>query len=117
MHYASPSAKSAVVNSLDVVILGATEVDTDFNVNVHTDSNGLITEEEREALHEKIRCCANEYVRYIHEHRPDLKNASLIDAMECFGIEWEGTPHTSLADTIACKDVWLALFPNYYEAE
>ena len=42
MHYASPSAMSAVVDSLDVVILGATEVDTDFNVNVHTDSNGLI---------------------------------------------------------------------------
>ena len=42
MHYASPSAKSAVVDSLDVVILGATEVDTDFNVNVHTDSNGFI---------------------------------------------------------------------------
>ncbi len=42
MQYASPSAKSAVVNNLDVVILGATEVDTDFNVNVHTDSNGLI---------------------------------------------------------------------------
>ena len=42
MHYASPVAKSAVVNSLDVVILGATEVDTDFNVNVHTDSNGFI---------------------------------------------------------------------------
>ncbi len=41
-HYASPSARSAVVNSLDVVILGATEVDTDFNVNVHTDSNGYI---------------------------------------------------------------------------
>ncbi len=41
-HYASPSARSAVVNSLDVVILGATEVDTDFNVNVHTDSNGSI---------------------------------------------------------------------------
>jgi len=75
------------------------------------------TEEEREALHEKIHCCANEYVRYIHEHRPDLKNASLIDAMECFGIEWEGTPHTSLADTIACKDVWAKLFPHYYEAK
>ena len=41
-HYASPSARSAVVDSLDVVILGATEVDTDFNVNVHTDSNGYI---------------------------------------------------------------------------
>ncbi len=41
-HYASPSARSAVVDSLDVVILGATEIDTDFNVNVHTDSNGSI---------------------------------------------------------------------------
>ena len=42
LHYASPGAASAVVNSLDVVILGATEIDTDFNVNVHTDSNGYI---------------------------------------------------------------------------
>lgn len=42
MQYASPTAKSAVVNSLDVVILGATEIDTEFNVNVHTDSNGYI---------------------------------------------------------------------------
>ena len=42
MHYASPAAASAVVDNLDVVILGATEVDTDFNVNVHTDSNGYI---------------------------------------------------------------------------
>ena len=42
MQYASPAAASAVVNRLDVVILGATEVDTDFNVNVHTDSNGMI---------------------------------------------------------------------------
>ena len=42
MQYASPSSKSAAVDSLDVVILGATEIDTDFNVNVHTDSNGYI---------------------------------------------------------------------------
>ena len=41
-HYASPNAKSAVVDSLDVVILGATQIDTDFNINVHTDSNGCI---------------------------------------------------------------------------
>lgn len=41
-HYASPKAKSAIVDSLDVVILGATQVDTDFNVNVHTDSSGVI---------------------------------------------------------------------------
>ena len=42
MHYAAPGVRSAVVDSLDVVILGATEIDTDFNVNVHTDSNGVI---------------------------------------------------------------------------
>jgi len=41
-HYASPTAKSALVDSLDVVILGATQIDTNFNVNVHTDSNGYI---------------------------------------------------------------------------
>ena len=41
-HYASPFAKSAVVDSLDVVILGATEIDTDFNINVHTNSDGSI---------------------------------------------------------------------------
>ncbi len=40
--YASPTARTAVVDHLDVVILGATEIDTDFNVNVHTDSNGVI---------------------------------------------------------------------------
>ncbi|MEG0146433.1 MAG: citrate lyase subunit alpha, partial [Clostridia bacterium] len=40
--YASPFAKSCAADQLDVVILGATEIDTQFNVNVHTDSNGLI---------------------------------------------------------------------------
>ena len=42
MHYAGPGCRSAVADNLDVVILGATEIDTDFNVNVHTDSNGYI---------------------------------------------------------------------------
>ena len=42
MQYASPSSRSAAVDSLDVVLLGATQIDTDFNVNVHTDSNGYI---------------------------------------------------------------------------
>lgn len=40
--YAAPFAKSAAVDSLDAVVLGAAEIDTDFNVNVHTDSNGVI---------------------------------------------------------------------------
>ena len=41
-HYASPLAKSSIVDSLDAVILGATQVDVDFNVNVHTNSQGVI---------------------------------------------------------------------------
>ena len=40
--YAGPHARSAAVDSLDAVVLGATEIDTGFNVNVHTDSNGYI---------------------------------------------------------------------------
>lgn len=40
--YASPKNPDAWVNSLDAVILGATEIDTGFNVNVHTDSTGTI---------------------------------------------------------------------------
>lgn len=41
-HYASPTAKSAAADSLDVVVLGATQIDVDFNVNVHTNSKGYI---------------------------------------------------------------------------
>jgi citrate lyase subunit alpha/citrate CoA-transferase len=40
--YANPHNKGAVVNKLDAVILGATEIDTNFNVNVTTNSNGVI---------------------------------------------------------------------------
>ena len=40
--YASPANEHAWVNSLDAVILGATEIDTSFNVNVHTNSSGTI---------------------------------------------------------------------------
>ncbi len=40
MQYAG--INGSAVDSLDVVLLGATQVDTNFNVNVHTDSNGYI---------------------------------------------------------------------------
>lgn len=40
--YASPASKSCVVDHLDVMILGALEVDTDFHLNVITGSNGVI---------------------------------------------------------------------------
>ena len=72
-------------------------------------------EKDRRALHEKVCCAANEFVRYAHENRPDIVHASLTDAMACFGIEWEGIAHSSIADTLGCRKVWEALFPNYYE--
>jgi citrate lyase subunit alpha/citrate CoA-transferase len=40
--YGSGSGKGAVVDKLDIVILGATEIDTNFNVNVTTGSTGVI---------------------------------------------------------------------------
>lgn len=40
--YASPGAKSCAADSLDVVVLGAAQIDKGFNVNVHTDSMGEI---------------------------------------------------------------------------
>lgn len=40
--YANPVDKKQVIKDLDVVILGATEIDYDFNVNVTTDSHQTI---------------------------------------------------------------------------
>ncbi|MCK1226561.1 citrate lyase subunit alpha [Streptococcus uberis] len=40
--YASPLSKGSVINQLDTCVLSALEVDTDFNVNVMTGSDGVI---------------------------------------------------------------------------
>ncbi|HLO67700.1 MAG TPA: citrate lyase subunit alpha [Holophaga sp.] len=40
--YASPFNRGCIANMLDCVILGATEVDVDFNVNVNTESSGWL---------------------------------------------------------------------------
>lgn len=40
--YGNPHTCGPVVNNLDIMILGATEIDTDFNVNVVTGSDGTI---------------------------------------------------------------------------
>lgn len=44
LHYAAPrpAVASSLVDNLDIVILGATEIDKNFNVNVHTNSQGVI---------------------------------------------------------------------------
>jgi citrate lyase subunit alpha/citrate CoA-transferase len=41
-YYANPYRRGAAVNQLDVVVLSALEVDTNFNVNVLTGSDGVI---------------------------------------------------------------------------
>ncbi|PKL02401.1 MAG: citrate lyase subunit alpha, partial [Synergistetes bacterium HGW-Synergistetes-2] len=40
--YANTAAKGCVVERLDTAILGATQVDTNFNVNVNTESDGML---------------------------------------------------------------------------
>lgn len=40
--YASPLSKGSVINQLDIAILSALEIDTDYNVNVITGSDGVI---------------------------------------------------------------------------
>ena len=40
--YACPSSRGCVVDRLDAAILGATQVDVDFNVNVNTESDGVL---------------------------------------------------------------------------
>jgi len=41
-HYADPTSKGRTIDGLDTVVLGATEVDTQFNVNVNTHSDGRL---------------------------------------------------------------------------
>lgn len=41
-HYADPTSKGRTIDGLDTVVLGATEVDTNFNVNVNTHSDGRL---------------------------------------------------------------------------
>ena len=40
--YSSAAGTSSCMTRLDAAMMGATEIDTEFNVNVHTDSNGVI---------------------------------------------------------------------------
>lgn len=41
-HYVDPTSKGRTIDGLDTVVLGATEVDVNFNVNVNTHSDGRL---------------------------------------------------------------------------
>ena len=103
----TPEIKGIFANADNIIAYG---VSTDYSHIKHI----YETAQEQAELKSKIRCCAFEYVRYIHENHPELVHASLTDAMACFGIEWEGVAHSSIADTYGCRKVWEKLFPNYY---
>ncbi len=102
-----PTLKEMFENADNLIAFGAS---TDYSHIKYI----YETEAEQEALHKKIRCAAIEFVRYQNEHFPDNTHAALVDAMAALGITWDGIPHSSIADTIACMKVWEALFPNYY---
>ncbi len=104
----TPKIRDIFDNAENIIAYG---VSTDYSHIKYIYDEGS----ERDKFRAKIRCCANEFVRYIHENRPDVVHASLTDAMSCFGIEWDGIAHTSTADTFACMKVWEVLFPNYYK--
>lgn len=104
----TPQIKEIFANADNLIAYG---VSTDFS---HI-KKIYDTEEERAALHKKVRCAATEYSRFMQEHHPELSHTSLSDAMQCLGIAWDGVAHTSIADTIGCMKVWEALFPHYYE--
>lgn len=55
--YANPHNAGAVVNKLDIVLLGALEIDTDFNVNVISGSDGVISQ--ASGGHSDTAACAN----------------------------------------------------------
>ncbi len=103
-----PQIKEIFANADNLIAYG---ISTDFSHIKYI----YETQAERDALRKKTRCAANEYVRFIQEHHPELTHASLSDAMECLGVEWDGVAHTSIADTIGCTKVWEKLFPNYYK--
>ncbi len=103
-----PEIKRIFANADNIIAYG---VSTDYSHIKYI----YDTFDERERLKDKTRCCANEFVRYAHEHLPELSHASLTDAMAALKIEWDGIAHTSIADTIGCMKVWDKLFPNYYK--
>lgn len=71
--------------------------------------------QERDAFRAKVVDCGAEFAHYVYEHELELAHQSLSDAMAALGLSWHGNAHTSAADTDACRLVFEALFPHYYD--
>lgn len=87
----------------------------------NTDAMHLVkmfrNDRERREFHEKLLDCSAEFSHYVTEHELPLSHLSLSDAVAALGLTFAGQAHTSLADTLACRAVFLTLFPHYFEKE
>ncbi len=101
----------ALLDGAQRVIAYGTSTDYSHLKRLYRDKAG------RDRLHAKLLDCAAEFSYYITEHEIGLEHRSLTDAMAHFGLSWDGAAHTSLADTHACRLVFGALFPHYFERE
>lgn len=102
-------ALRAVLDGADQLIAFGTATDC-FHL-----SHLYETKREREKFRSKVSDCGTEFSRFAYEHEKELAHQSLVDAMETLGLSWHGNAHTSAADTDACRMVFEALFPHYFE--
>lgn len=100
-----------IVAEADRMIAYGTSTDYSHLRRIYT------TKEGRNALKDKLVDCAAEFSRYVVEHEVSLTHHSLSDAMAHFGFDFDGIAHTADADAKACRMVFEALFPHYYESE
>ena len=77
--YANPSSKAAIVNALDVMILGAAEVDLDFNVNVTAVGGGAIIG----GSGGHADTAAGAKLAIVTTRLTSGKNAKIVDRVEC----------------------------------
>jgi len=102
---------AAILDSADRLVAYGTSTDFFHLRRVYA------TKAERDRLHGKLLDCAAEFSHYVTEHELEQTHRSLSDAMACLSLDWQGTAHTSLADTDACRRVFETLFPHFYESE
>lgn len=62
-------------------------------------------------------CCMLHFAKLYGEYSyywDDYKWQTLDTAMDYFNLKWKGHQHCSLSDTFACKDVWLSMYPDFF---
>lgn len=76
----------------------------------------VLLSETLKGLDEKQKDCMADFAQHYGE--PDtvhggFKHKKLVEAAAYFDVKWDGAAHGSLADTLATREVWLKLHPEY----